>query len=136
MAAEPKSFNMGFVLQPAMPEKPDINLDNLDELIQLYSGTLDQVSALNKILDNISQYIESGLRKRHWRNYIEPSTNTHAELRAVKNETVDMRALKLIMPPSQLAQVLKTKSELKLVITTESHRNAIETQIKNMGRKI
>ena len=114
----------------------DILLKDLDEndmgsIIRTYDE-LNQVSEIIKEKINmLSDKLKNGLKERKWESFKDDKSNISISISTEQTESLNKKALRMLLNDEQYNQVVTKNSFKKLLIITPKDRE----RLKNYGKK-
>lgn len=116
-------------------EDIEVVLDDLDETsITSILKKWNEINIIKKKLEQLDDMlkikVKNFLKERMWDRYNDKDTKINVSIISEKRESFDKTQLKLMLNDAQYAQVIKTTTFEKMLITTPESRENIKKFVK------
>lgn len=116
--------------------KMDTKLENIDEndigaLLKTYDEFNNYLKQITEKCDAIKDKIKIALKENKWNSYKDDDSNISVSLLTQERESINKKALKILLNEEQFNQVLTKTSYEKMLIVTPKDRERLKKYVKN-----
>ena len=104
--------------------------EDITPLLELWSENNRILFNQKKLDEKLRTKIRNYLKERNWERLNDKESKVSVSIVSQKRENVDKKALKTMLKPSELAQVIRTTSFEKMLITNPDIRKRLKKNVK------
>ena len=104
--------------------------EEITPLLELWSENNRILFNQKKLDEKLRKKIKIYLKERNWDKFNDKDSKVNVSIVTQKRESIDKKALKTFLKPSELAQVTRTTSFEKMMITNPDIRARLRKNVK------
>lgn len=108
----------------------DLDKEDVSSVLQHLADINELIRQLSKQKVGMERDLKEFLKEKKWTRYLDPKTKISVTIDVFKDEVVDKKHMKDFLSAAQLSQIVRVKTEERLMIVSPKSKSRLTRKIR------